>query len=322
MSDWRIKLYRGKYAAVRSRNGKTERVSLGTSDRGEALRELADRTRQAPGDTVGDLVGGYLDDKDKTAIRNEGMRGAWKNSRPHFAHLRPDQITREVCRAYVAERRKLGRKDATIRKEIEVVRAGLNFHKRGAEAIFELPRQPPANDRFLTRHEARLLARAARSVPHIRAFIVLSLSTAARSSALLELTWDRVDFDRGRISLLMGNAEDAQRKNRAVVPMTKRARRYLSVLYVARTTDHVIEYGGQRVLSVKKGFKTAARRAGLLDVTPHTLRHTAASWMAQDGVPMLQISRYLAHSDMRVTERRYAHLTPEHLRLAANSLDW
>lgn len=322
MQEWRIKLYRGRYAAVRSVGGKTERVSLRTADLSEAKRNLLDLTTRPVGDSVGDLVEAYLDDKDKTAIRAIDLRYAWKAAKDHFAHLRPDQITREVCRGYVKHRQAQGRKPATIRKELETVRAAVRFHNRESGAIFELPRQPPAKDRYLTRDEAKRLARAARGFPHIRAFIVLSLTTAARQSALLELTWDRVNLEAGIITLELGDSQDGARKKRATVPINKRAARYLRVMKALATCNHVIEWGGHRVLSIKKGFAAACAKAKLKDVTPHVLRHTAASWMAMSGVPMFEISKYMGHSDTRITERRYAHLSPDYLRRAAKVLDW
>lgn len=321
MSEWRVKLYRGAYAAVRSRNGKTERISLRTADLGEAKRRLADFTAKPVGETVGELVEHYLADKDKTAIRAIDLRYAWKAAKEHFAHLRPDQVTREVCREYTKLRKAVGRKPATIRKELETVRAAVNFNKAQG-AVFELPRQPPPKQRFLTQDEARKLVKAARRFPHIRAFIVLSLATAARQSALLELTWDRVDFERGIVTLALGDSDDEARKPRAIVPMNRRARRYLKVLRGQATSPHVIEWGGHRVLSIKKGFAAAVKVAKLKNVTPHTLRHTAASWMAMKGVPMFEISKFMGHSDTRITERRYAHLSPDYLRGAANVLDW
>lgn len=322
MPEWRIKLYRGKYAAVRSTDGKTERFSLRTSDLGEAKRNLKDWLAKPLGETVGELVSAYLDDKDKTAIRAVDLRGAWKQAEPTFGHLRPDQITRELCRAYRDQRYAAGRKPNTVRKDLEVVRAALNFHKKGDAAVFELPSPPPPKERYLSRSEARALLRGARRFPHVRAFIALSLATGARQSALLELTWDRVDFNRKRISLSLGDAEDEQRKRRATVPMNKRALRYLRVLNEAKTCNHVIEWGGHRVLSIKKGFKAACVRAGLEGITPHILRHTAASWMAESGVDMFRISRYLGHSDTKVTERRYAKLHPDFLSDAADALDF
>jgi integrase len=322
VSDWRIKLYRGKYAAVRSRGGKTERISLRTADLDEAKRRLRDWEAKPSGETVGELVASYLDDKDKTAIRAVDLRGSWKQAEPTFGHLRPDQITRNLCRQYRDARYAAGRKPNTVRKELEVVRAALNFHKMGSKAVFELPSPPPPKERYLSRTEARALLKACRRFPHVRAFIALSLATGARQSALLDLTWERVDFTRKRITLALGDAEDEQRKRRATVPMNKRAYRYLRVLRAAATCDHVIEWGGHRVLSIKKGFRAACQRAGIRDATPHILRHTAASWMAESGVDMFRISRYLGHSDTKVTERRYAKLHPDFLADAAEALDF
>jgi integrase len=322
MSDWRLKKYRERYYAVRSVNGKTERTALRTGDILEAKRYLADHISKPTGDTVGAIVEAYLADKDKTAIRAKDLRGSWKQAEPTFGHLRPDQVTRDVCRAYRDARYKQGRMPATVRKDLEVVRAALNFFKKGGQSVFELPPQPKAKDRFLSKGEARALIKAARKVPHIRAFIVLSLTTAARQSALLELTWDRVDFRLGRISLALGDDMDESGKRRANVPMNRRARMYLEALHRARTSDYVIEYAGRRVLSVKKGFRAAVDRAELEGVTPHILRHTAASWMAMARVEMLDISKYLGHSDMSVTIKRYAKVHPDFLKKASEALDW
>lgn len=322
MPEWRIKLFRGYYAAVQSIDGQTRRVSLRTRDLAVARQRLVDQLAVKVGDTVGELVEAYLTDKDKTAIRAKDLRYAWKAAKDTFAHLRPDQITREVCRGYVLIRTKMGRRPATIRKELETVRAAVRFHKRDAGAVFELPRQPPPKERYLTHSEAKRLVKAARAFPHVRAFIVLALTTGGRQSALLELTWSRVDFDRLVIHLAIGDSADEQRKARARVPINRRAYRYLRVLRGQATCNHVIEWGGHRLFSIKKGFAAAVKKAGLTRVTPHTLRHTAASWMAMAGVPMFEISKYLGHSDTRITERRYAHLSPEYLQKAAKALAW
>lgn len=322
MSEWRLKLYRGKYAAVRSVDGQTERFSLRTPDLLEAKRRLADHIAKPVGELVADIVEAYLADKRKTAIRWKDLEGSWKQAKPTFGHLRPDQITRDLCRAYRDERYAKGRKPATVRKELETVRAGLNFFKKGLQSVFELPSQPPAKDRFLDKAEARRLMKASRRFSHLRAFIALSLATGARQTALLDLTWDRVDFRRKTITLALNDAQDEQRKKRATVPMTGRAFRYLRVLKAAAQSNYVIEWGGHRVRSVKKGFAAASVRAGLSDITPHILRHTAASWMAEADVPMFDISRYLGHSDTRITERRYAKLSPSHLKRAAGALNW
>ena len=65
-------------------------------------------------------------------------------------------------------------------------------------------------------------------------------------------------------------------------------------------------WAGGPVKSIKKGFKAAAVGAGLTDVSPHVLRHTAAVHLAEAGISMDEIARYLGHSDSRITASTYA----------------
>jgi integrase len=57
------------------------------------------------------------------------------------------------------------------------------------------------------------------------------------------------------------------------------------------------EFNGKPVGSVKKGFKTAVGLARLPGkVTPHTLRHTAATWLMRRGVPIREAAGFLGMS--------------------------
>lgn len=312
----RLVKYRGKWAAAYAEDGRTVRRSLGTADRLEAERRLADFRRAAPGETAGQAVAYYLTEKHKTARSYEAMFYAWRALEPHFAHLRPDQITPAACRTYAAFRRGQGRTDGTIIKELGFLRTALAWAKKPAAGIV-LPPAPDPRDRHLTREEfERLLAACA--APHLRLFVILALSTGGRAGALLDLTWDRIDFGRGRIALGIGGE---RRKGRATVPMTERARAALKEAYEGRTSAHVIEWAGRPVGSVKRAFREAARKAGIEDATPHVLRHTCAVWQAEAGVPMSEIAQFLGHSDSRITERVYAKYSPEHLRRGAKALD-
>ncbi|TMV83752.1 hypothetical protein FGG78_22395, partial [Thioclava sp. BHET1] len=138
------------------------------------------------------------------------------------------------------------------------------------------------------------------------------VTTAGRVGAILDLTWDRVDMLRGQINL-RADAE-GPRKGRAIVPMNGLSRPALLAAEAASLSDYVIEWAGGPVKSIRKGFTRTVERAGLTDVTPHVLRHTAAVYMAEGGVPMQKISQYLGHSSTAVTERTYARFAPDHLR--------
>lgn len=72
--------------------------------------------------------------------------------------------------------------------------------------------------------------------------------------------------------------------------------------------------------SVKTGFGTAVALAGLGDdVVPHTLRHTAATWLMQAGVEMWEAAGFLGMS-VEILERVYGHHHPGYLRNAAQAI--
>ena len=64
-----------------------------------------------------------------------------------------------------------------------------------AAPYVEMPPKPPPRERWLTREEVQRLIHSAKSL-HIRLFIVLAYYTTARTGAILDLTWDRVDLER------------------------------------------------------------------------------------------------------------------------------
>jgi integrase len=179
----------------------------------------------------------------------------------------------------------------------------------------EVPRQPPPRDRWLSREEAERLLEGAREL-HIRTFLAICLFTAARAGAVLELTWDRVDLAAGLIDL--GQAPGG--KGRSVVPIAERLRPVLAEAREGATCRYVIERGGHPVASVRTGTRAASRRAGLENITPHILRHTAASWMAMGGVPIDEIAKALGHANPAITWRVYAKHSPDYLRRAFSVL--
>lgn len=313
----RLVLYRGKWCATWNDGETTRRHSFRTGDRKDAERQFRDFRIADEANTVAAAVTRYLEEKKGRARSHEAMRASWKALEPVCGHLRPDQIDVTFCREFAERRRAQGRADGTIIKDLSFLRAALKWAKKPG-ASFEMPEAPPPRDRVLTRDEYLRLLDACKG-PHIRLFVILALTTAGRASAVLELTWDRVDFEKGRINL---SANEGRRKGRAAPPMNKRAREALEAAHARRSGNRVIEYAGEPVRSIKKAFRYAARRAGLHDVTPHVLRHTAAVWMIEAGIPLEEVAQFLGHTDIKVTYRVYARYRPEHLRKAAAALEF
>jgi len=184
----------------------------------------------------------------------------------------------------------------------------------------EKPNKPKPVDKFLTRAEVRALMDAA-TMPHVRLFIELAITTGGRSGALLDLTWDRVDFERGQIDLRNPFLQFPH-KGRAVVPMNRTLRAALLVAKEGALTPFVIEWAGQRVRSVKRGLSASAKRAGLEHVSPHTLRRSAARHMVEAGVPISEVAQYLGHTSEKVTYSTYARFSLDYLKRAAAALEY
>lgn len=312
--EWRPKLYRGAWYAVRTEGGKSRRKALNTKIREVALARFDDfvKTQEAPKETISEILDAWRKEKNLKSAKTADL--CVKTLKPFWGHLKPHQVTREKCREYISKRNK---RASTVRRELQVLRAALYWNDRQTKAQIEMPAASPPRERYLTREEYGKLLAAAVS-PHVKLFIILALSTGGRMSAILELTWDRVDFKGGLIKLSVGGEGN---KRRATIPMTESCRAALEEHYKARTSDYVIEYGGEKIGNILIAFKRTAKRAGLQGVSPHVLRHTSAVWMAEGGVPMSEISQFLGHSSTKVTESVYARYSPQYLRKAASALE-
>lgn len=260
----KLKLYRNYWHAVWTEGGATRRRSLKTKDQDAARRRFDHWKRFPKGDLIEDAAALYLAARHDAVVDPERLKNAWKVARPFFGHLRPAQVTKPLCREYIAHRRRLGRGDGTIRRELGMVRAALYYVDKGKHAEFAFPPPPPPNERYLTHEEYYRLLCAAMT-PHVELFIVLALTTAGRVSAILDLTWNRVDFKRSLIYL--GRQEEARRKGRATVPLLDSLRPYLDKALDEAQTDYVIEYRGAPVQSIKHAFQRTAKRAGLVNVS-------------------------------------------------------
>ena len=214
--------------------------------------------------------------------------------------------------------------NATLQRNLGIIKAALRRHWQNGllshvPPIRSLP-QPPARQRFLNRHEVQWLLEAC-TEPHLKLFVMLALHTLQRPTAILELTVNGVDLVGNRIDFNVAKRTQTN-KRRAVVPISQTLRSYLVDAIHSSVSGFVVEWDGRPIKSVRTAFNKARARAGFgPDVTPYTLRHTGATWLAGRGVPLRQIAGMLGHSDTRTTERHYAKHAPDFLQVATNALD-
>jgi integrase len=238
-----------------------------------------------------------------------------------FGGVRLGDLAPRACREY-AQRRT----SSAARRDLEVLRAAIRFYsrERGPIAVVPsivLPRKSHSRDRWLTRSEAARLLWAARRLEHLRRFVLIGLYTGTRSGAIFKLKWDQIDVDRG-IMLRRGKQEhDLQNKRR---PPVRVGAKLLSFLRRWRDADRgkgialVVHYDGAQVQKLRRSWRGATKRAGLgQDVTPHTLRHTRATWLMQRGIDPWEAAGHLGMSIETLT-RTYGHHHPDWQEKAAN----
>lgn len=185
------------------------------------------------------------------------------------------------------------------------------------------PSAPPGRQYWITRSEAARLLRETRRDKrarlHLPLYTLIALYTGQRRGAILELTWRQIDLTNGRIDF-NSPGRIQTKKRRPHIPIPRSLLAALRRAHRRASSEYVIAYNGASVANVKTGFNSAAARAGIPDCTSHTLRHTAATWMAQNGVPMAKIGEYVGHSEARTTEL-YAHAHPDYMQEAKRALE-
>lgn len=314
-----VQRLRGGFALVWQQDGKRRRRQLAATDRQSAEAEA--RALWIGGErgawTVGRCMTAYLASiGDKPS--HQRRQDAWKALASFWQNVDPAVIDETMCRTY-ATRRKAA--PATARYELMQVSTALGWaagqgHIAARPSIW-LPAVPEGKTRHLTRSEfARFFAQV--KADHARTYVMLGLFTMARPTAILQLTWDRVDFMRGLIDFTPpGHVRTAKR--RTVVPIAAELLPALQSAHAARTTEWVIERGGKQVACIKKAFQAASERSGV-HATPYTLRHTGAVWAAESGVSMHELAQFMGHEDANTTARHYARFSPDYLAKVANAI--
>ncbi len=226
-----------------------------------------------------------------------------------------------------------GRAPRSAEYVLAVIRQLFNFARdheifTGANPTAKVvkPKADNRRTRFLTPEEAdKLLAALAERSQDVHDMALLSLNGGLRAGEVFALTWPDVDFTNHVLTL-----RDTKSGKTRQVPMTASTRSMLETRRAAASGNALVfpaETGG-RIGQISQTFIKVVNDLGLNDgiedarqkVVFHTLRHTCASWLVQNGVPLITVGRLLGHSTMAMTER-YSHLAPDHFRQAVDTLE-
>ncbi len=174
--------------------------------------------------------------------------------------------------------------------------------------------------RFLSREEdgkvengedARLADAIRQNYPEHLAEFIFAKSTGLRLSSQYSATYEMIDWSRRELTI-------PRTKNDAAVhtPLNEDVIKALQSLpsWAERKGPlfRNLRHPGKAVMSNDHWFKKCLAMAGINNFKWHDLRHTFASWLVQDGVPLDRVAKLLGHKSLTMT-MRYAHLAPSQL---------
>ena len=236
-------------------------------------------------------------------------------------------ITTDDVQGYKAARMKDGMKPATINRELAFLRRVFNvalqrnkvghtpFRHNGV-VVVKLLREDNQRERYLTdEEETRLRAACAASrYPWLFSIVVTALHSRLRRIEMLMPRWRNLDLVKRRLIIRPTHHKSHRRR---VIPFHDQLHDVLSghrldsdgatkgpeALVFTNETDEPLR-------SLRTAWENAVARAGLVNFHFHDLRHTFASRLIEEGVPLLHVSKLLGHSTILMTQR-YSHASED-----------
>ena len=337
------------WCSFRAKGHATVKESAGTSDRTAAqeyhdrraaelwrVRKLGDRPRVAFADAAADWLTGYsrdkkshVDDKLHLSTMLALKKGDTLMLPPWLEELTTARMT--AIRDHLRETR--GMTPTTLNKYLSVLSgiwkyAHLREKVAAVPAIPTFKRKQRGGGKKFTVLTPQQAATFFKELPgHLLPMVRFALSTGLRDANVRGLLWENVDLGR-RVARVWG--EDAKAGELIPVPLSDDA---IAVLQgcLGQHPTHVFTYAkiGKegKILwrrpmtsgSNNTGFRKARKRAGLLGLRWHDLRHTWATWHAQAGTPAIVLQALGGWKDSRMV-RTYTHLAAVDLLDHANAI--
>jgi integrase len=250
-------------------------------------------------------------DEDKAHLR-------WVD--PYLKDYTLNQITRDVVDEVAEKKSKKGVRPATVNRMLEIIRAILRKAEREWDWLDRAPairmrKVDSTRIRWLTKEEAERLIQEL--PPHLAELTLFSLTTGLRKSNVTQLQWNEVDLIK-RHALI--HPDQSKTKKAIPVPLNDTAVNIIR-RQLGKHSLFVFTYGGRQIIQCNtKAWRNALKRAGIENFRWHDLRHTWASWHVQNGTSLQELQQLGGWASFEMV-LRYAHLSSDHLREAAERVN-
>lgn len=240
----------------------------------------------------------------------------------HFPHKHPNDIRTEDIEAFqhhLATVRKVS--NSTLNQAVNAIRYYyMNVVGDARRVTFiERPRKETKLPLVLSKAEVAAVLKAPTNLKH-QAMLALAYAGGLRVSEVLALVPEDLLFDRGliRIRGAKGNKDRTTLLGRSTAELLKR--------YVAHAKPRELLFEGQRggaysARSLQKVLEAALEKAGIQKpATMHTLRHSFATHLLEQGTDLRYIQSLLGHASSKTTEI-YTHVSTRYLQGIVNPMD-
>lgn len=317
------------YANFFDTNGKRQRISLQTKDKRVAEIKFADIRRRQTALKQGVYVNITWDifkEKMLSFLKLERKSGTVKHYNIAFAycekHLRPKYLS-DITPLKLQELKQ-------ILSAQGVGNAGINKYIKCLKACFRLAEKwelTPVKQEWgsigrLKESKGRLLFYTVEELNKLlaacnidwQAVIRLGAQAGLRRGEMAALQWQDIDFKTNMIYVAAQKTENSR-----YVPISPDLRKFLvDYKKSCPSKEFVITVGWKNgsyresPYFITDAWNKIRHKAGITKGTVHTLRHTFASHLVQNGVDLYTVSKLLGHSSIKMTEI-YAHLAPKTL---------
>lgn len=261
------------------------------------------------------IVGGYSNSTIKTYIT------CLKNFKNYFYKIEIDQLSKDDIIEYLFHLIKNNYSKSTQNQHINAIKFYFEkcLRQKREYYLIERPRKEKKLPNILSKNEIQLLFNSTYNLKHLTILAVI-YSCGLRVSELINIKINDIDNNRMVIHIkkAKGNKDrQVQLTNQLLELLRKYYKKYLPINYLI-----VGQNGGKySTTSIQKIIKNSSFKAGInKKVTPHTLRHSFATHLLENGTDIRFIQKILGHSDIKTTQI-YTHVSNAHLKNIQNPSD-
>lgn len=308
--------------------------------------------------SVEEFLNGWLENSVKPSVRPLTHEQYRQHVKLYLAHLlghhRLSKLAPQHVRAFIKQKLQDGLSPRTVQLSIVILRKALSqavkdgLIGRNVANLVDGPRVERFEGKAFSPEQARTFLDAAGG-ERLEALYTVALSLGLRMGEALGLRWHDIDFERRSLTVIrilerIGRGQGSTLQ--LVEPKTSRSRRTVNLpdAAVRALKAHKVRQLEERLAAGSRwqdrglvfpsrigtpyephglhdDFKRILIKAKLPDVRFHDLRHSAASLMLAQGIPLRSIQDILGHSSIALTANLYAHVGEQLKREAADAMD-